>query len=80
MTDFKPPFTGPDPMRTYNIILKGIDAIEFPRIISRNAMALIKKLCSLEKRSSNCVPRNPRVPRGMYRGSTSQNKKPKRKL
>ncbi|GFY38403.1 hypothetical protein TNIN_323041 [Trichonephila inaurata madagascariensis] len=40
-----PPFTGPDPMRTYNIILKGIDAIEFPRIISRNAMALIKKLC-----------------------------------
>ncbi|XP_054707211.1 cGMP-dependent protein kinase, isozyme 2 forms cD4/T1/T3A/T3B-like [Uloborus diversus] len=40
-----PPFTGPDPMKTYNIILKGIDAIEFPRIISRNAMALIKKLC-----------------------------------
>lgn len=40
-----PPFTGPDPMKTYNIILKGIDAIEFPRIIARNAMALIKKLC-----------------------------------
>lgn len=40
-----PPFTGPDPMRTYNIILKGIDAIEFPRGITRNAMALIKKLC-----------------------------------
>ncbi|XP_022235013.1 cGMP-dependent protein kinase, isozyme 2 forms cD4/T1/T3A/T3B-like isoform X2 [Limulus polyphemus] len=40
-----PPFTGPDPMRTYNIILKGIDAVEFPRLISRNAMALIKKLC-----------------------------------
>ncbi|KFM74514.1 cGMP-dependent protein kinase, isozyme 2 forms cD4/T1/T3A/T3B, partial [Stegodyphus mimosarum] len=40
-----PPFTGPDPMKTYNIILKGIDAIEFPRIISRNAMVLIKKLC-----------------------------------
>lgn len=33
-------------MRTYNIILKGIDAIEFPRNnISRNATALIKKLC-----------------------------------
>ncbi|XP_013793218.2 cGMP-dependent protein kinase 1-like [Limulus polyphemus] len=40
-----PPFTGTHPMKTYNIILKGIDAIGFPRCISRNAMALIKKLC-----------------------------------
>ncbi|XP_055643681.1 cGMP-dependent protein kinase, isozyme 2 forms cD5/T2 isoform X1 [Toxorhynchites rutilus septentrionalis] len=40
-----PPFTGADPMRTYNIILKGIDAIDFPRNITRNASALIKKLC-----------------------------------
>lgn len=40
-----PPFTGPDPMKTYNIILKGIDAVDFPRCITRNAMALIKKLC-----------------------------------
>ncbi|KAL0274709.1 UNVERIFIED_CONTAM: hypothetical protein PYX00_002773 [Menopon gallinae] len=40
-----PPFTGTDPMKTYNIILKGIDAIEFPRNITRNANALIKKLC-----------------------------------
>ncbi|XP_055386691.1 cGMP-dependent protein kinase, isozyme 2 forms cD4/T1/T3A/T3B isoform X2 [Condylostylus longicornis] len=40
-----PPFTGSDPMRTYNIILKGIDAIEFPRNITRNASNLIKKLC-----------------------------------
>ncbi|KAF2900680.1 hypothetical protein ILUMI_05506, partial [Ignelater luminosus] len=40
-----PPFTGADPMKTYNIILKGIDAIEFPRNITRNAQALIKKLC-----------------------------------
>lgn len=31
-------------MKTYNIILKGIDAIEFPRLISRNATGLIKKL------------------------------------
>lgn len=49
LTNFRysgtPPFTGPDPMRTYNIILKGIDAIEFPRNITRNATALIKKLC-----------------------------------
>ncbi|XP_054723971.1 cGMP-dependent protein kinase, isozyme 2 forms cD4/T1/T3A/T3B-like isoform X2 [Uloborus diversus] len=40
-----PPFTGPDPMRTYNIILKGIDIVEFPRTISRNATNLIKRLC-----------------------------------
>ena len=40
-----PPFTGADPMKTYNIILKGIDAIHFPRTISRNAGYLIKKLC-----------------------------------
>ncbi|KAK5641360.1 hypothetical protein RI129_009907 [Pyrocoelia pectoralis] len=40
-----PPFAGTDPMKTYNIILKGIDAIEFPRNITRNAQALIKKLC-----------------------------------
>lgn len=32
-------------MRTYNIILKGIDAIEFPRNITRQATVLIKKLC-----------------------------------
>ncbi|XP_052250111.1 cGMP-dependent protein kinase, isozyme 1-like isoform X2 [Dreissena polymorpha] len=40
-----PPFSGSDPMRTYNIILKGIDVIEFPKKISRNAHVLIKKLC-----------------------------------
>jgi len=40
-----PPFSGPDPMRTYNIILKGIDVIEFPKKISRSAQNLIKKLC-----------------------------------
>ena len=40
-----PPFSGPDPMRTYNIILKGIDVIEFPKKISRSAQNLIKRLC-----------------------------------
>jgi len=40
-----PPFTGTDPMKTYNIILKGIDAIEFPRNITPRAKELIKKLC-----------------------------------
>ena len=40
-----PPFTGSDPMKTYNIILKGIEAVDFPRTITHNAAALIKKLC-----------------------------------
>ncbi|RUS83665.1 hypothetical protein EGW08_008571, partial [Elysia chlorotica] len=40
-----PPFSGSDPMRTYNVILKGIDHIEFPKKISRPAHMLIKKLC-----------------------------------
>ena len=32
-------------MKTYNIILRGIDAIEFPKKVTRNASNLIKKLC-----------------------------------
>ena len=40
-----PPFTGTDPMKTYNIILKGIDTVEFPRTITTSAHGLIKKLC-----------------------------------
>ncbi|XP_043938901.1 cGMP-dependent protein kinase 1-like [Protopterus annectens] len=40
-----PPFSGSDPMKTYNIILRGIDMIEFPKRITRNAANLIKKLC-----------------------------------
>lgn len=40
-----PPFTANDPLKTYNIILKGIDAIEYPRHVSRSAISLIKKLC-----------------------------------
>ena len=43
-----PPFTGTDPMKTYNIILKGIDAIDFPRNITARAKELIKKLCRCE--------------------------------
>lgn len=39
-----PPFTSADPMKTYNIILKGIDALEFPRYIGKNAQSLIKRL------------------------------------
>jgi len=40
-----PPFTASDPMRTYNIILRGIDALEFPKKVGRNAQSLIKKVC-----------------------------------
>ncbi|XP_012734552.1 cGMP-dependent protein kinase 1 isoform X2 [Fundulus heteroclitus] len=40
-----PPFSGPDPMKTYNVILRGIDMIEFPEKITKNAANLIKKLC-----------------------------------
>lgn len=40
-----PPFSSNDPLKTYNIILKGIDAIEFPRYLSRSAVSLVKKLC-----------------------------------
>lgn len=42
-----PPFTAPDPMTTYNLILKGIVMIDFSRFnnISRSAQSLIKKLC-----------------------------------
>lgn len=32
-------------MKTYNIILRGIDMIEFPKKITKNAGNLIKKLC-----------------------------------
>ncbi|XP_003961186.1 cGMP-dependent protein kinase 1-like isoform X1 [Takifugu rubripes] len=40
-----PPFSGPDPMKTYNIILRGIDMVEFPKKVTKNATNLIKKLC-----------------------------------
>lgn len=42
---YRPPFSGSDPMKIYNMILKGIDMVEFPRHVSRSAQALIKKLC-----------------------------------
>lgn len=40
-----PPFSSKDPLKTYNLILKGIDAIEFPKHVSRSAISLIKRLC-----------------------------------
>lgn len=32
-------------MKVYNMILKGIDMVDFPRHVTRTAQALIKKLC-----------------------------------
>ncbi|XP_062414955.1 cGMP-dependent protein kinase 1-like isoform X2 [Pungitius pungitius] len=40
-----PPFTGSDPMQTYNIILRGIDMVEFPKKITKSAANLVKRLC-----------------------------------
>lgn len=41
-----PPFTANDPMSVYQLILKGIDMIDFTRHnVGRSAQSLIKKLC-----------------------------------
>lgn len=40
-----PPFTSNDTMKTYNIILRGMDVMEFPRKVSKNAGNLIRRLC-----------------------------------
>ncbi|XP_073979812.1 protein kinase, cGMP-dependent at 21D isoform X2 [Rhodnius prolixus] len=40
-----PPFSATDPMKTYNLILKGIDNVTFPRHVTRTAQNLIKRLC-----------------------------------
>uniref|UniRef100_A0A8C5UEW8 cGMP-dependent protein kinase n=1 Tax=Malurus cyaneus samueli TaxID=2593467 RepID=A0A8C5UEW8_9PASS len=40
-----PPFSGADQMMTYNLILKGIEKLDFPKIITRRPEDLIRKLC-----------------------------------
>jgi cGMP-dependent protein kinase len=32
-------------MKIYNIILRGIDHIEFPRHVTKTAIALVKRFC-----------------------------------
>lgn len=39
------PFAGSDHMKTYNLILKGIEAVDFPKFFNKNAQKLIKQLC-----------------------------------
>ncbi|XP_046843994.1 cGMP-dependent protein kinase 1-like [Xenia sp. Carnegie-2017] len=41
----QPPFTSNDAMKTYKIILRGMDCLEFPRTISKNSVQLIRRLC-----------------------------------
>ncbi|XP_067013580.2 cGMP-dependent protein kinase, isozyme 1 isoform X3 [Anabrus simplex] len=41
----RPPFRGSDHMKTYNMILKGIDSVSFPQHVSAPAKSIIKKLC-----------------------------------
>ncbi|XP_074759945.1 cGMP-dependent protein kinase 2 isoform X3 [Athene noctua] len=40
-----PPFSGVDQMMTYNLILKGIEKLDFPKIIRRRPEDLIRRLC-----------------------------------
>ena len=40
-----PPFSSSDPMTTYNIILRGIDALELSPLITKTAHAIIRRLC-----------------------------------
>ncbi|KAM6402091.1 cGMP-dependent protein kinase 2 isoform 2-T2 [Pluvialis apricaria] len=40
-----PPFSGADQMMTYNSILKGIEKLDFPKIITRRPEDLIRRLC-----------------------------------
>jgi len=37
-----PPFSGADPMQTYNLILRGMDMVEFPRKINKSAQHLVR--------------------------------------
>lgn len=41
----KPPFRGKDHMKTYNLILRGIDVVQMPHKIPKSAQHLIRGLC-----------------------------------
>lgn len=47
MLSGKAPFGGGDPLKTYNLILKGFEGYHFPACISKSAQILIRKLCRL---------------------------------
>lgn len=41
----RPPFRGRDHMETYNLILKGIEAVHFPKRVTKGAQNLVRRLC-----------------------------------
>lgn len=45
---FRPPFASTDPMYTYNAILKGVEALLWPKFMSPEAISLICKFCRRE--------------------------------
>ncbi|XP_032868511.1 cGMP-dependent protein kinase 2-like isoform X1 [Amblyraja radiata] len=42
-----PPFTGPDAIETYNMILKGMEQVDFPKRIPNRPADLIRRLCKV---------------------------------
>ncbi|XP_078055421.1 cGMP-dependent protein kinase 2 [Mustelus asterias] len=42
-----PPFTGPDPIQIYNMILRGMEKVDFPKRISKRPEDLIRRLCKV---------------------------------
>ncbi|XP_072138120.1 cGMP-dependent protein kinase 2 [Mobula birostris] len=42
-----PPFTGPDPIEIYNMILKGMEKVDFPKQIPKRPAELIRRLCKV---------------------------------
>ncbi|XP_063291376.1 cGMP-dependent protein kinase 2-like [Pelobates fuscus] len=42
-----PPFSGADPIKIYNMVLKGIEKVDFPHRIGRRSEDLIRRLCRI---------------------------------
>ncbi|KAF0990180.1 hypothetical protein HZS_5948 [Henneguya salminicola] len=41
----RPPFVGDDPIKTYNVIMKGFESVSFPPEVSKNFESFVRKLC-----------------------------------
>ncbi|OCT70235.1 cGMP-dependent protein kinase 2 [Xenopus laevis] len=42
-----PPFSGTDPIKIYNMVLKGIEKVDFPHRIGRRSEDVIRRLCRI---------------------------------